>query len=93
MNKAAHIFFPDEGSLSEKVSTYKSVSEAHSRAEQSLKFANDPKWADSLGARKEIEEAVRVTQNSLLIATNAISRADMQRVRKTELVNINRQNT
>jgi len=86
MIETAHLFFPDDGSLLDKVAAYKSVHEANSRAKQSLELANNPRWADSLGERKEIEDAVRISQNSLLIATDSISKADMQRAQDDQLI-------
>lgn len=38
------------------------------------------------GERKEIEDAVRISQNSLLVATDSISKADMQRAQDDQLI-------
>ena len=86
MIEAATLFMPDGGSLLTKVMTFQSMHDAYSQAETSLKMADDPKWADSLGEKHEIEDALRISRSSLAKATQAITRADLQQAQDDELI-------
>lgn len=83
----AHIFTSKDDSLFECVSTYKSVAKDYSNVEASIKFADDEKWSDTLGEKEEIEQARKIMQDSLKMATDKISLDEIKQAKDQELIN------
>ncbi len=83
----AHIFTPKDDSLFECMSTYKSVAKDYSNVEASIKFADDEKWSDTLGEKEEIEQARKIMQDSLKMATDKISLDEIKQAKDQELIN------
>jgi hypothetical protein len=81
----AHIFTPKDNSLFGRVSAYQYVFKSYLNAESSLKFADDENWADTLGERKEIEQADKISIDNLKIATEQISMSEIKQA-KDELL-------
>jgi hypothetical protein len=69
------------------VSTYKSVAKDYSNVEASIKFADDEKWSDTLGEKEEIEQARKIMQDSLKMATDKISLDEIKQAKDQELIN------
>jgi len=86
MTDNAHIFTPKDNSLSERVSAYQSVFKSYLNAEASLKFADDEKWSDTLGEREEIEQAYKISADSLKMATEQISVNEMKQAKEQGLI-------
>ena len=82
MTDNAHIFTPKDNSLKERVSAYQYVFKSYLNAEASLKFADDEKWSDTLGEREEIEQAYKISTDSLKMATEQISVEEMKQAKE-----------
>ncbi len=78
MADTENIFTPHDDTLSERIRAYRSVHEAYTNAEASLKFINDEEWADRLGEKEEIEQAYEISVRSLQMATNAIHQDELK---------------
>ncbi|CAC9616076.1 hypothetical protein [uncultured Gammaproteobacteria bacterium] len=83
----AHIFTPKNDSLFERVPAYKSIAKDYSNVEASIKFADDEKWSDTLGEKEEIEQARKIMQDSLKMATDKISLDEIKQAKDQELIN------
>ncbi len=86
MTDNAHIFTPKDNSLSERVSAYQTVFKSYLNAEASLKFTDDEKWSDTLGEREEIEQAYKISIDSLKMATKQISVNEMRKAKEQGLI-------
>ena len=82
MTDNAHIFTPKDHSLKERVSAYRYVFKSYLNAEASLKFADDENWSDTLGEREEIEQAYKISADSLKMATEQISVDEMKQAKE-----------
>jgi len=77
-----HIFTPKDDSLFERVSAYLNVFKSYLNAEASIKFADDENWSDTLGEREEIEQAYKISIDSLKLATEQISVDEMKQAKE-----------
>lgn len=87
MSNNAHIFTPKDDSLFERVSAYKSVAKDYFNVEASIKFADDKNWSDTLGEKQEIEQAQKIMQDSLKMATDKISLDEIKQAKEQGFVN------
>ncbi len=87
MSNNAHIFTPKDDSLFERVSAYKSVAKDYFNVEASIKFADDERWLDTLGEKQEIEQARKIMQNSLKMATDKISLDEIKQAKERGFIN------
>jgi hypothetical protein len=86
MADTTHIFTPKDNSLFERVSAYQTVFKSYLNAEASLKFADDENWSDTLGEREEIEQAYKISIDSLKMATEQISADEMKQTKEQGLI-------
>ena len=86
MTDKAHIFTPKNNSLKERVSAYQYVFKSYLNAEASIKFADDENWSDTLGEREEVEQAYKISIDSLKLATQQISIEEMKQAKEQGLI-------
>lgn len=72
MQKSAHTYTVQDGSLEARVREYHTAQEAYERVQLSQLHADDPKWSDTLGEQVEIDVAEEVLKHSLSLAAGAI---------------------
>ncbi len=87
MNDTAHIFHPQDDSLSERVRAYQSCSEALKNAKTSLDLVDDNTWSDRLGSREEVELAVVIAERSAKMAISQLSQSDAEQAVGKGLLN------
>lgn len=82
----AHIYNPQDDSLTERIRAYRVVHQDYLNAEASLKFSDDDTWADTLGSREEVSQAHKIGIHSLQIATEAIKRKELVQAKEEGLL-------
>jgi hypothetical protein len=85
----SHIFTPKDNSLTELVSAYQTVFKSYLNAEASIKFLDDDKWSDTLGERQEVEQAYKISIDSLKMATEKINVDEMKKAKEQGLIDQN----
>lgn len=85
----SHIFTPKDNSLTELVSAYQTVFKSYLNAEASIKFLDDDEWSDSLGERQEVEQAYKISIDSLKMATEKINVNEMKKAKEQGLIDQN----
>ena len=88
MTQAAHIFNPQNDSLTEKVKAYQNVVNLLHSVEHSSEVLRTAKKNDTnhIGTKEEVQEAYDVARNSLSIALNKISEQEMQQALEKGLI-------
>ncbi len=78
MSTSAHIFIPRNGSLEERIHSFRKVSQAFRNVESSLQHMGDKEWADRLGEKEEVQQAYDITKRSLGMATQSIKQSELK---------------
>jgi len=89
MSYSAHIFTPQNDSLSERVRSYRSVFEAFKNIEANLKYFKDKNKQNHLGERKEIEDAYIITKNSLQLAIKSFGELELNQLKEQNMMSNN----
>ncbi len=79
MTDTAHIFNPQDDSLSERIRAYKSCADVLKNAKTSLELVDDKTWSDRLGSREEVEQAITIAEYSTKLAVSRLSQIDAER--------------
>lgn len=82
MSDSAHLFTPLNDTLEERIRMYRSVFSAYQNADASMKLMDDKSWSESLGERKEVEQAYAIIESSLYLATKSINDSEIKQARE-----------
>ena len=83
MFETAHTYHPTNNTFEERVRSYKTALDAYRSLEVSANQMGNKEWANRLGTSKELSDAETILTNSLKMATNEVTAAD---VRKAEAI-------
>ena len=86
MQEQAHIFTPLDDSLTERVKAYQRVYKANSQAKASLEVSPDSDLMDALGEVAEVQDAVKIMQYSMRVASEAFQQQEIEMIAQQELL-------
>ncbi|MEE9363073.1 MAG: hypothetical protein V3U92_10800 [Cellulophaga sp.] len=86
MSEFAHIFTPQNDSLSERVRSYRKVFEAFKNVEVSLKYTNNKSRQNQLGEKKEVEDAYEITEQSLQLAIKSFNNLELDQLKEQNIM-------